>query len=738
MATNKRKKVDPDAVQVTHNAAKNDKGTVRNPIHDGGEQPDARFWAVPLGKDDKYDPKAPPRRVDDKIHRWALELRKAWSPLAVLDRTNDVLFENRVRTDQGWIRPVLEGLDVDEFIESVLFFSRSIVETFQARMVRRRPAPQFQIDDCEWSVKQKIRDAQAELDAELTSTDFASLYAMMIRDAGVRGDGVTVVGDDDDGVFHERAHRREFLVDPYEARQGADAVRTLYRVRAVSRDSLIARFPKFRKEIMQAPASTMAIDEVSTADMNVNAALLGARDLVDFVEAWHLRADEGCDDDKLDEMDGRHAGCLDGVTLWYRPWYEPSFPIARLTRHQPMEGFWGYGDIEILRNAQTIIDQMAHDIEANVAVTGKGVWITPPGVSADQLVGYRPFQLVAPTGAGARMEFYHPQPVGQGAIDLLGRLVGWLHDLTGAAQWSAQGKSPLGAGASAVAIDTMEELLSDRHSVFEQACSRYVCTVGELTIEAKRRVARRQKSGETARARKSVKWIDRRGSSMDWDSEDMRQGRYRLHAEPVSTMPHTRAGKLAWVGEMLAKGFLPSSAALGLIDEPDTRQYTKVFLAALRNCERMMEDLGDEKLPIPTPEEFHDIPTLLTYARAYYNMAQAARPQAPEAIQDRYRQFIDAVLTLQQDVAMKDAQQQAALAQAGGGAPGGAQAGAGGATWHGMPISRIPELAAKRAARQAQNPTTADVLTSRGLVTPSPAPMPAGPSTPMAGDQPAG
>lgn len=723
MATKRARKVDPDAVQVTHNAAKKDKGTVKNPAHAGDrDATDARFWDVPLaaGGNAAYNENAAPAQVHDRIYRWACDLRRGWRPLAMLDRAHDVMFENRVRRELGLTRPALEGLDLDGYLEQVLFFSRSIVETFQSRMLRRRPAPQFKIEDCEWSFRQRAHNAQTWLDGKLDVEKFGSVYAMMIRDGEVRGDGVTVVDEDDDDVYMERAHRREFLIDPYEARHGADAVRTMYRVRPVSRDSLIAKFPRFKAQIMAAPPSTMAIDEVSTSDMNVDAAFLGRRDLVDFIEAWHLRCDERCDDDDLDKMDGRHAGILDGVTLWYKPWTTPRFPIARLTRHQPMEGFWGYGDIEILRNAQSIIDQMVSDIEQNLAVTGKGVWITPPGVSPDQLVGYRPFQLIAPAGGGNKMEFYHPQPVGAGAIDLLERLIAKMHDLTGAAQWSTQGRSPLGAGASGAAIDTMEDLLSDRHSVFEQSCAQFVCDVAQLHIDAARRIAKRLKAGGQKNSKKPGAWLDQHGlHAVDWDADEIKHESYRLYCEPVSTMPRTRAGKLAWVAEMLAHGFLPSSVALGLVDEPDIKHHTRVFLATLRNCERMMEELANEAKPIPTPEEFHDLTMLLQYARAYYNLAQASRPPAPEEVQDRYRQFMDAVTTILDDQAAKAAQQQGQPGATP--APGENPAGAA-ATWHGVPISRIPELAAKRAARMANVPSTSNVLSQRGLLPPTPPP----------------
>ena len=166
--------------------------------------------------------------------------------------------------------------------------------------------------------------------------------------------------------------------------------------------------------------------EVSTADWLASESALGTRDTVDFVEAWHL-SDDDCDDAD-DACTGRRAACIEGATLCYENWTTPRFPFARLTRYAPQDGFWGRGDVELLRSLQAIINQMVDDIGMNVAVTGKGVWITPPGIQPGQLVGYRPFHLEMPAGAQGRTEFYHPPPVSPATLDLLERFIGKAHE----------------------------------------------------------------------------------------------------------------------------------------------------------------------------------------------------------------------------------------------------------------------------------------------------------------------
>lgn len=604
---------------------------------------DARFWLRPLPKKE-----GDPCDVHTVAFPWAEKLRDVWRPMATLDREHDAIYENRKLRRGGQMHPAMQRLEMSGFDSTRLFVTTSIVDTFTARMAARRTKTAFVVDDAEWSLKQRAQDFRRWLDGKQRDVAFDALYPEIINDACVRGDGVVYIDDADDDVFAERVHRSELLIDPYEARQGAAAVRTMYRMRAVSRDSLIAMFPGHADAIMSAPDAESRAHDSMTADWLANEADVSRRDVVDLVEAWHLPSGD-CDDED-DPNDGRKFAGLVNVTLCYREWRTPRFPFARLSRHKSKRGYWARGDVEALRGLQAMINRMIDDIAMNVAVTGKGVWITPPGIEPAQLVGYRPFMLTAPGGAGGRMEFYHPAPVGPATLDLLERCIAKAHDLTGAAQWFAQGRSPLGNGVSGVALDTAEDQLSARHSVFEQQCATFAVDTSQAFIDAAQRIARRMKDGEKGERRrmKAATWLDKGTlQRIEWDDVSMEGNEYRLQAEPISAIPSTRGGKLAWISEMIAKGVIPSSQAATLYDEPDVAHANRVQLGAMKNVERMMDELGrPDRYPIPpTPEEWHDLDLCVVYAKAYYNRAQAER--APEDVEVRYREFGDAAIALQ-------------------------------------------------------------------------------------------
>lgn len=605
---------------------------------------EARFWLKPLPDDEDCA-----CDVHTVAFPWAERLRDVWQNMASLDREHDLIYENRFLRRRGQMHPGVAQLDLNGFDITRLFVTTSIVDTFTARMASRRTKTAFVVDDAEWSLKNRAQDFRRWLDGKQRDVAFDSLYAEIINDATVRGDGMVYIDDTDDDVFAERVHRDEILIDPYEARQGPSAVRSMYRMRAVSRDALIALFPDRQAEIMAAPdATTRPYDRIAS-DWLANESGLGCRDVVDFVEAWHLPTSD-CNEDDGKDGGGRVFAGLANVTLRYEEWRTPRFPFARLSRYKPKRGYWGHGDVERLRGLQLRINRMVDDIGMNIAVTGKAMFVAPPGLEPAEMVGVRPFVVTVPGGA-ATVQVYHPAPVGPATMQLLEWHITQAHNLTGAAQWFAQGRSPVGNGASGVAIDTMEDQLSARHAVFEQQCATFCVDASQAFIDAAQRVARRLKTGEgeSKRKMKPAAWLDK-GTlrQFEWDDVSLKGDEYRLQSEPISAIPSTRGGKLAWISEMIAKGVIPSSQAASLYDEPDVAHANRILLGAMKNVERMMEELGrpDRYPDPPRPEEWHDLELALVYCKAYFNRAQAEH--APPEVETRYREFGDDVIRLQQ------------------------------------------------------------------------------------------
>jgi len=596
---------------------------------------DGRFWVEPLADD-----KEPVPQIHGKVYPWAEQLRSVWKRMARQDREHDLIYENRQLRSGGKYHPGVRALQMAGFDTSRLFVTTSIVETFKNRLARRKSLPMFVVDDAEWSLKRKAQEFRRWLHGKLMESKYDRLRPRIILDALVRGDGVVYVDETDDDVFIERVHRSELLIDPYEAEQGTEAVRTMHRFRTVSRDALLARFPDHKEAIMAAPAAPER-GESHRSDWLASTNGMGQRDVIDFVEAWHLPSGSCGDDDE--ETDGRYVACLANATLVYNEWRDERFPFPRLSCFPSQTGFWGRGIVEMLRGEQMELNRMVGDISMNIAATGKGIWVVPENfdMPVDKLSGYRPYKL---SFRGPKApEFYHPVPVSQTGMALIDKKIEYMHNHTGCAQWFSTGRSPLGAGASGVALDTQEDSLSDRHAVQEEDVGHYMVDVSQCLLDAAGRWTRRvKKSGEKGR-KLFATWMDKgRLQRLDFGSVAMRREQYQLQLEPVNFLTGTRAGKLAQATELAEKGVIPQEMMASLFDEPDIAHTNRLILAPRRNAERMMEDVGDETKPLPAVEEWHPLDLLLELTKQYFNRAQSEG--APEEIETRYREFGDMVL----------------------------------------------------------------------------------------------
>ena len=68
----------------------------------------------------------------------------------------------------------------------------------------------------------------------------------------------------------------------------------------------------------------------------------------------------------------------------------------------------------------------------------------------------------------------------------------------------------------------------------------------------------------------------------------------------------------------------------------------RIILAPFRNCLRKMDELADEDLPAPVPEQYNDLELELKIATAFYNWVQAEK--APPEIETRFRDYVDLVV----------------------------------------------------------------------------------------------
>jgi hypothetical protein len=247
---------------------------------------------------------------------------------------------------------------------------------------------------------------------------------------------------------------------------------------------------------------------------------------------------------------------------------------------------------------------------------------------------------------GAPPTYVAPNPVSEQSIRILMLLFDKAYEIAGISQMSASSKSTLGSNASGKALDTMEDIQSDRFAHVESDYMQFRVELGRgLCDEAK--AMYEESTGEIASdfpespepiAKDDLApWI----REHEWSKVDIDGGDYHLIIEPINFLPDTRAGKLSFVAEMSKAGLIPDpTMTADLFDEPDVARMNRTTLGPKHNIDRVLEGLADPDVPTSelAPDETWNLDLAVLMAKGERNEAQA--DGAGDDILERYDWFL--------------------------------------------------------------------------------------------------
>lgn len=581
-------------------------------------------------------------------------------------RIHEALYENTPLSPGGEYAQALSLLRAKGFRPSRLNVARSIVDTWTAKLSKRRPMIAVTPDDAEWSYRLRAQQLTKFIRAKTRETDFERTRREILKDTGIDGNGIISVGKEFGEIVAERVYREEVLVDPREARYGKP--RNFYRVRRAPKDvitELVAEAYKGSSVAQEmiaivraAPESEPRRDAFGYDDGEYTSDGRIANQ-VDVYEAWHLPASPDSDD-------GRYAMCLCNGTLFLDPWKRPRPPMAFLRRSVPKKKFWGVGLVEHIAEQQHQINQTVRAIQENLYY-GSTLRVFVPRNSEiikSHLAGRHPHYVEydpAMGPSGGKPEYVVPDAISPQQVAWLEKQIQMAYDLSGVSMMSAASKNPLGANASGVALDNFYDIESERFAMEEAAYVDFTLDACELYIDTAKEIAEERKNGNPKRPYAAV-WIDKTHTErIDWDKVDMSRDQFKLVPEPVNFVPSTRAGKLAAVEQLTKAGIFDSHDAAHLFEEPDVARAFRLKNALRNNLERCGEVLADPDKDLAEHGVYVDEHMLVEepglarkLALAWYNDAQANR--APEAVLQRYRDWLVQIQMVEEQIASKAAQ----------------------------------------------------------------------------------
>lgn len=540
--------------------------------------------------------------------------------LAVIDSVHQAIYEDRPVGETP--NMAMQRLRQRRSAPATLNVTGAMTDTVVSRLVRRRPMPIIGADDAGWSEKLFARRASRVMRRIMGGTRMESTRPLVVRDMAVRGTGATQVCRSKGDVAFERFPRSEIVYDPDDGFYGAP--KTMARHCWKPLEEMIARYPQHAQAIES--AATRRPEYVGDRDISTN---FGNKteDWVEVAYGWHLPMTLADDPDK--PVGGRAIVAVRNQVLSDEPWTRTRHPISLMHWEIPFSGLDGTGLIEGLAGCQAKVNDIAQDLQEALYFGSslKVMLQRNANVNKHHLRARHP--VVIEYDGSVPPQYVAPNPVAPTVIQFLDWLIGKMHDIGGISQLSTGSKNPLGANASGKALDTMYDIESDRFAFIELLCSIASCDTGRCMIDEAKAIA-----ADTPKA-DQAEWIQ----EIDWRKAVIDGGPYHLSIEPTNFLPETRAGKLAFVTEMMEKGLIKDPSVIaGLFEEPDIAGIFKIVRGPRRSIERTAEDLADLDVEFPMPDPMQPLELGIEWMKAEYNDAWANR--APDEVLGRYRDWV--------------------------------------------------------------------------------------------------
>lgn len=539
------------------------------------------------------------------------------------DIVHESIYDSRMISG-GDYSSSLELLRQSGFSAAKLNVTRSIVQTIVSKLGVKRPAVKMNATDVRWSYKNLARQLTKVVRGSTETTKLARISPQIIKGACIVGTGCSFVGIADKEVVVERVPREELFVDPRESRYGKP--RSLFRRRIISRDVLANRFGDHADAIMTAAAATdWPADEHGEMDTYDDS-------MVDFFEGWHLPSGK-------DALDGRYICAIHGQTLASDEMKRQRFPFSFMRYDKPIKGFWGRGVVEDIADMQWKIDEMIRDVQQALYFGAQlRIWVPEGAPTPASVLGRLARPSIMPY-VGTKPIYDSPNPVSDDMIKVLEMMIQWCYDFTGVSMMAAQAKNPIGAGASAVALQEFYDIQSERYSQIESMVTDWWVDTSELILDAYKDLSEEDEEYE-------VKWVDRDVvHRIKWSKFTKEGSEFKLTLEPSNFLPDTRAGKLEGIERLSKAGVVqgPEMSAL-MAGFPDLERANRLRNSGYEIAEKMMEQLADMDEDPPVPDGHLDLP--LTHKMAQSELNIARTDDAPEDIVERYLNFLSLITDL--------------------------------------------------------------------------------------------
>ncbi len=502
---------------------------------------------------------------------------------------------------------------------------QACTDTLVSRLSQNEPQPKFLTDGADYKQRHLAQELNRFILGEFYQTKVYEKAKKILRDGAVMGGSALKVYEGDDGkVAVDRVLQTDLFVDDNDSLNGDP--QTLYQLKLVDRDKLMANNPKAKSVITGTPNSYPD-----------NAPETGrtTADQIMVVEAWKLPS--GSDPKAPGYIKGRHViATVSGIIL-DEDWEKVKFPFVFFNYSDAFLGFWGQGIATQLFGTQLSLNRILYTITRAITLVGV------PRVFIDQsskvvkahnnneigvmitYSGTKPSYEVAPCNAP---ELYAERD----------KLIEYGFRQVGVSDMQATGSKPAGLN-SGEAIRSYDDVNSDRFANVSKKYDNIFVELAYLITDVAMDIAKRDGSYQTVYPNKDgTKEIDLPKMSFLKDP-------FIIQCFTESALPRTPAGRIATVTEQVQAGMLTIKEGRRLMKFPDLEQNEKLDNASEERIFKILDMIVEDGEYTP-PDPFIDLELATTLVVQYINLYLAANLEEDKA--DLLRKFFKQVQTLKQ------------------------------------------------------------------------------------------
>lgn len=502
----------------------------------------------------------------------------------------------------------------------------SCVDTLTARLCQDEPQPKFLTDGADYKQRHLAQQLNQFILGEFYQTKAYDKANKMFRDALVMGTGALKVYEGDNNkVAIDRVMITDLFVDENDSLNGDP--QTLYQLKLMDREKLIAQNPKKEDMIEDTPSSY--------PDNSPDSGRTTA-DQVMVVEGWKLPS--GPDPKAPGYYPGRHVIATVNGSILDEPWMKEKYPFVFMNYSDPFLGFFGQGIATRLFGTQLTLNRILYTIARSITLVGvprvfqstaskvvKAHNNNEIGVIITHAPGEKPSYEVAPCNAP---EMYEERD----------KLIAFGFQQEGVSSMQATSQKPAGLN-SGEAIRTADDINTDRFSLTAKKRDNVFKDLAYLVTDVAKDIAEREGKYQTIYPNKDgTKEIDLPAMKFIKDP-------FVIQCFTESMLPRTPAGRIEKVTEQVQAGMLTLKEGRRLMRFPDLEQNEKLDNSSEERIFKILDGIVEDG-KWTQPDAFIDFELATTLTVQYINLYLAANLEESKA--DMLRDFFDAIQALKQ------------------------------------------------------------------------------------------